>query len=127
MHHNYLCVGDIILLMQGMDIPVDGIVLDCNQLNLDESAMTGESDERRKEPYDECMQRREDKIPLVNKDSQTYSPVKEAHALPSPILLSGTNVAGGDGRFLCIVVGDSSALGMILKQTKRKPHTTPLQ
>ena len=30
MHHNFLCTGDVIHLVYGMDIPVDGIIIDAN-------------------------------------------------------------------------------------------------
>jgi len=36
-------VGDIIDLVEGMEIPADGIVLDASELSSDESAMTGET------------------------------------------------------------------------------------
>lgn len=48
-HHNYLHVGDIIFVDYGMKIPVDGLVLSATQLTCDEAAMTGESDEMRKD------------------------------------------------------------------------------
>jgi len=34
-----------------------------------------------------------------------------SHAVPSPIMLSGTQVATGEGWFVCTVVGDNSAIG----------------
>lgn len=36
---------------------------------------------------------------------------KNAHELPSPILMSGTSISEGDGEMLAIMVGDSSAIG----------------
>ena len=48
LHHNYLYVGDVINVEYGMAIPVDGIVLQATQLTADEAAMTGESDEMKK-------------------------------------------------------------------------------
>ena len=53
-HINHLHVGDILHLKYGMVIPVDGIVFQCNQLTTNEAAMTGESDERRKETFETC-------------------------------------------------------------------------
>jgi len=38
-----------------MAIPVDGICLQAAQLNADEAAMTGESDEMKKETYAKCV------------------------------------------------------------------------
>lgn len=55
LHVNYLHVGDVMHLKYGMMIPVDGLVISCNQLQTNEAAMTGESDERRKETIEECL------------------------------------------------------------------------
>jgi len=48
-------VGDIIFVEYGMAIPVDGVCLQAAQLNADEAAMTGESDEMKKETYAKCV------------------------------------------------------------------------
>jgi len=119
-HHDHIVTGDVIILQVGMETPVDGIVLSCNQLQTNEAAMTGESDERKKETFEACWQRREEKNHLSAKN--TYAPsANEAHSLPSPVILSGTSVAGGDGRYLSLVVGDDSALGEILKNSHKRP------
>jgi Ca2+ transporting ATPase len=57
LHPNELHVGDIIQITYGMAIPVDGLVITGSQISADESAMTGESDEIRKAPQAECMER----------------------------------------------------------------------
>ena len=54
LHHDFIVTGDIILLTYGMETPVDGIVIACNQLQTNEAAMTGESDERKKETHEAC-------------------------------------------------------------------------
>lgn len=87
--------------------------------------MTGESDERRKEPYENCMKRHADKNHLSSKNTY-HTSANEAHALPSPVVLSGTNIAGGDGRMISLVVGEASALGEILAKTKKRDQKTPL-
>lgn len=121
-HINHIHVGDIVMLKYGMVIPVDGIVIKANQLTTDEAAMTGESDERRKEPLQVCVERRADC------DVDPKKPDKaDAHILPSPILLSGTSVASGEGEMLTIVVGENSALGEIMKKLEVRPQETPLQ
>lgn len=53
-HHDFLHVGDIIKIIAGMQIPVDGIVLSSQGLAADESAMTGESDELAKDTFPNC-------------------------------------------------------------------------
>lgn len=49
------------------------------------------------------------------------------HELPSPLILSGTNIAGGEGKMLCVMVGDDSCLGQIIKNLEERPEVTPLQ
>lgn len=122
-HINYLHVGDVMHLKYGQVIPVDGLVITCNQLTTNEAAMTGESDERRKETIDTCLARRNE---LGEVD---YKKVDKAdsHQLPSPLLLSGTSIAGGEGKMLVIMVGEFSALGEIMKKLEVRPQATPLQ
>jgi Ca2+-transporting ATPase len=55
-----LQVGDIVHLKTGDVIPVDGICVSSNQVMTNEAAMTGESDERRKEPLNKCQELRID-------------------------------------------------------------------
>jgi len=125
-HHDLVVTGDIIELQVGVETPVDGIVLSCNQLQTNEAAMTGESDERKKETFKMCWDRLQDKNTLTEKN--TYHPnSNDAHALPSPVILSGTSCAGGEGRYIALVVGEDSALGQILKTSHKRPQTTPLE
>jgi len=56
-HRNNIVVGDIIKIETGMNIPVDGIILEGNGVLADESAMTGESDHLFKEALEKCVQR----------------------------------------------------------------------
>jgi len=43
-HINDICVGDVCVLTTGNIIPADGILINGNDLKIDESAMTGESE-----------------------------------------------------------------------------------
>jgi magnesium-transporting ATPase (P-type) len=122
-HHNFIMVGDIIKMEYGMGIPVDSVIMNATQLSLDEAAMTGESDEMKKSILSTCVERMEDSLAQGgNKNSMLAS-----HELPSPVVLSGTNVAAGEGKMMCIVVGDCSCLGEIIKTLVQKPEETPLQ
>ena len=112
-------------LKYGMEIPVDGIVLQCNQLTTNEAAMTGESDERRKETFETCMQRKREKN--AEGFDKTNVDKADAHSLPSPLILSGTAVAGGEGKMIVVMVGDFSAYGEILKKLTVEQEDTPLQ
>jgi magnesium-transporting ATPase (P-type) len=119
-----LQVGDVVHLKTGDVVPVDGLCVKSNQINTNEAAMTGESDERRKEPLEICKELRE-KF-LAENGGKKIDP-SEAHALPSPIILSGTSVENGSGIMLVTVVGESSALGEIMKKLEDRPRPTPLQ
>ena len=54
-HRNNIKVGDIIKVVNGMNIPVDGVVLQGSGIMADESAMTGESDHLAKETLEKCL------------------------------------------------------------------------
>lgn len=110
-----LQVGDIVHLRTGDVVPVDGICIKSNQIMTNEAAMTGESDERRKEPLELCLSLRADaEKDEVKKDENDH------HALPSPVILSGTSVENGSGVMLVIVVGKQSALGQIMDKLEDK-------
>jgi len=84
-HRNNILVGDIIAINNGMNIPIDGVVIKGTGVLCDESAMTGESDHLPKEAYDKCKQRQQEHEDNID-DKHTKTP----HDVPSPILLSGT-------------------------------------
>jgi magnesium-transporting ATPase (P-type) len=104
MHKDVIKVGDIIKIVNGMDIPVDGICLEANGVLADESSLTGESDHLAKETVEKCFSR---KAEHEAEDSKSRGP----HDVPSPVLLSGTQIQTGQGWFLCIVVGELTAEG----------------
>lgn len=83
MHRNNVKVGDIVKVINGMNIPVDGVVLKGNGIKSDESAMTGESDHLDKEDVAKCLQRQAEHEAENGKEGGH-------HAVPSPILVSGT-------------------------------------
>lgn len=60
-HHNYIAVGDILCFEYGNEIPVDGLIFMANEVTTNEAAMTGESDERRKIPHEQCIKVKETK------------------------------------------------------------------
>jgi len=121
MHKENIKVGDIIKIKSGMDIPVDGICIEGMGVLADESALTGESDHVSKETYAKCLQRQ-------TEHEADGTGETGPHAVPSPVLLSGTQVQTGQGWFLCIVVGDLTAEGQILAAVEAKQtEVTPLQ
>lgn len=94
-----------------MNIPVDGVIIRSSGVQANEAAMTGESDELKKDSFENCKKFQKEKDEEYVYLKQT---VKGHHDLPSPVLLSGTQIATGEGWFICIVVGKNSCVGKIL-------------
>jgi len=80
-----IVVGDICVVKYGDLLPADGVVVQSNDLKVDESSLTGESD-------------------LIKK-----------HESKDPFLLSGTHIMEGSGKMLVLAVGENSQTGMIFK------------
>lgn len=109
-------VGEVIKIVNGMNVPVDGLVLTASGLMLDESAMTGESEHLPKESFDKSWARLE--------EARSSFTIND----PSPIMLSGTQVQTGEGWFLAIVVGEMTCERQILGTVnQRDVEKTPLQ
>ena len=49
LHFDNILVGDIIKVKAGMNIPVDGIIIKASGIACNESAMTGETEELKKD------------------------------------------------------------------------------
>uniref|UniRef100_A0A914WZ25 P-type Ca(2+) transporter n=1 Tax=Plectus sambesii TaxID=2011161 RepID=A0A914WZ25_9BILA len=79
-----LVVGDIAQIKNGNLLPADGILIASNDLKIDESSLTGESDQIEKNP-----------------DSD-------------PMLLSGTHVVDGSGKMLMTAMGVNSQSGITM-------------
>ena len=121
-HQTEVIVGDLVQISEGMEIPADGYVVEAAELTSDESAMTGETDPIKKNVLSECIEKRNQIIAEGGKDSAG------AHDVPSPILMSGTRILTGEGKFLIFVVGDSSCVGKINALLRSgDPEATPLQ
>lgn len=122
LNNTELLVGDIVTIAEGMDVPADGLVLDASEVKTDESALTGETEPIEKNSMSECLLRRNELIAEdVNKEKAGN------HALPTPILLSGSKVLQGEGKFMVIVVGPNSCEGRILSILESEEEATPLQ
>uniref|UniRef100_A0A3B5MI38 Calcium-transporting ATPase n=1 Tax=Xiphophorus couchianus TaxID=32473 RepID=A0A3B5MI38_9TELE len=87
-----IVVGDIAQIKYGDLLPADGILIQGNDLKLDESSLTGESDQVRKS---------------LDKD---------------PMLLSGTHVMEGSGRMVVSAVGLNSQTGIIFTLLGSSEH-----
>ena len=88
--------------------------------------MTGESDEMKKEIQYFCKLRRDEKI-AENLKGVEKNQMHRAHEISSPLILSGTSIAGGEGKMICLMVGQDSCIGQIIAKLIVAPEVTPLQ
>lgn len=79
-----ILVGDLTILHSGMEIQGDGVLIDANEVEVDESSMSGESEPQRKDILRRCLIEKE-------KLSERHTSNSE-HSIASPIVLSGTKV-----------------------------------
>lgn len=114
-------VGDVVQVKPGMNIPCDAVLLRGSGVQTDESAMTGESDELKKGNIEMCNQR----IQEAKEDNDGRE--LGHHDIPSPILLSGTQIQTGEGWFMVIAVGKHSCVGKIMSKLSQEVEMTPLQ
>jgi Ca2+ transporting ATPase len=103
-----------------MNIPCDAVLIKGSGVVTDESAMTGESIELKKGNLEMCLNR-------IEEHEQDDDAEKGPHEVPSPILVSGTQVQTGEGWFLVIVVGKNSCVGKIMSKLNQEVEMTPLQ
>lgn len=92
-----IVVGDLVCVETGNEIPCDGILVKADNVQVDESALTGEPLE-------------------VDKD-----------VTHDPFMLSGCTVLGGTAQFLAIAVGKNSQWGIIKSKLEKEQEQTPLQ
>jgi Ca2+-transporting ATPase len=91
-----VCVGDVVFLEVGDEIPADGRLVKATDLHIDQSLMTGEAEPVRKRPQ-----------PLHER----------ADGLDQPgCVYRGTQVVDGVGQMLVTEVGDATALGQIARR-----------
>lgn len=116
-----IVVGDLVKLKLGGVIPADGILIESTGLQIDESALTGESDFIEKMNYSECKKKQ-----ILIQSRGTHI---EKHTIPSFILISGTSIRNGEGWMIVIAVGANSAKGKIKQHVENNEETskTPLE
>lgn len=88
-------VGDIVHIRVGDEICADGICIESNDIEADESAMTGESDMMKKVSYTEAYVKIEKKFPGMKLNAK----MEGAHSkVASPMMISGTRIQKGAGK-----------------------------
>jgi P-type Ca2+ transporter type 2C len=103
--------GDILVLAEGDRVPVDAIVLSCNNLSTDESLLTGESLAVRK---------------IASETTKLEMPPPGGDG--SPFVYSGTLVVQGQGIARAQRIGAQTEMGKIGKALQKvQPEITPLQ
>ena len=108
-----ILVGDLIFVNYGDIMAADLLLIEGNGIKMDESALTGESDAMKKEPYHKCIE-------LMKKGLEK---------LPSPLILSGTNCIEGSGKAIVLAVGEHSQKGIIRRtvDNAQENSVTPLE
>lgn len=99
-----LVVGDVVLVGAGEKLPADGVLLS-GQLDVDQSAMTGESREVRKTPGEEEQ---------PNPNSPRW-------------VFRGCNIIAGEGEMLVRMVGDATFIGEISREVQQETRESPLK
>ena len=109
-----ILVGDLINIMIGDIMPADLLLVDGNDVKVDESSLTGESDTLKKDVYEKCLE---------------YIEKNKGSTPPSPLLLSGTNCVEGTGLAIVLAVGDHSQKGIIRRtvDNAQEDNKTPLE
>jgi len=106
-------VGDVLHLEPGDLVPVDGILIDGQDLQFDESSATGESHAIKKTPAEQVLSALE---------------LGASHGKDlDPFVISGAKVLQGVGTFLAISVGVHSSFGRIIMSVQTEVEATPLQ
>ncbi|KAK9762695.1 hypothetical protein K7432_011314 [Basidiobolus ranarum] len=103
-----LVPGDIVIITQGQRVPVDGVLINCRELGVDESLFTGENGQ-------------------VPKSSLYEASETEDSTIPSGYVCSGSVVTKGKGVLLATATGKHTRLATIQNSTISENEKTPLQ
>ncbi len=109
-----LVPGDLILVGPGFFLPADGVFQEAHDLQVDESALTGEAF-----PISKNMSRL---------DPFLLSAKGETDVDPKSFGFAGTRVLTGLGKMRILFIGQRTAYGEIVQSVSKLPHErTPLQ
>lgn len=99
-----LCIGDVVLVSAGDELPADLELFEATEFHVDEAAMTGES------------------VPVQKYDHVTGTPT-----IPSNHALRGTRATEGSAKGVVIAIGDNTEIGKTTRQAmEMTDEKTPL-
>ena len=99
-----LCIGDVVLVSAGDELPADLELFEATEFHVDEAAMTGES------------------VPVQKYDHVTGTPT-----IPSNHALRGTRATEGSAKGVVIAIGDDTEIGKTTRQAmEMTDEKTPL-
>jgi calcium-translocating P-type ATPase len=104
LHPDDVVVGDVINVKYGDMMKVDGIVLTANEMEFDESPLTGESVKKNKITYEEFIRQYE---------CEYLTKKIKSDKIGSCLIYSGSRCCKGNGTMLVLRVGKNSEKGRI--------------
>ncbi|MBE0432981.1 HAD-IC family P-type ATPase [candidate division WOR-3 bacterium] len=105
---DHVVPGDVLMLETGDRIAADGRLLSADNLRIDESALTGESEPVHKEPGEADADK-----PMADRQNMVWM---------------STNVTGGRGRAVVVATGMQTEMGRIAGEVRAtRRESTPLQ
>ena len=110
-----IVVGDVVHLGPGCTVPADGILF-AGEMRLDQSPLSGESEEKKKKPGDYFRM-----IGTGVPNEIRWDPEREEQ------LFCGSRVCSGEGEFLVMRVGDSTFYGGVAADLQNSAPTSPLK
>ena len=99
-----VCVGDIVMISAGEEVPADGVLI-LGRVGLDMSSMTGES-------------REVEKLPSESRELAPYAPSS---------MLRGARAVSGEGEMKVLAVGGETMLGSISREVQLDTRESPLK
>lgn len=102
-----LAIGDVVFLEAGDNIPADLRIVESDNLRVQESSLTGETDS-----IDKTVEKLENPVPLAERSNMAFA---------------STSVTNGSGKGVVIATGEHTELGKISLQVKNtNQRKTPL-
>ena len=90
-------VGDVILLETGDEVPADGRLIDVNELQINESSLTGE--------------------PIADKSLDPEGDGDDHGAYPRNVVLRSSMVMSGRGEAVVTAIGDATEIGKVARKS----------